>query len=77
MPLYFKKNTKLRYTYFSHIKSYSKCHKDSKTNKNNGLLLSVLADKLFDKGLISFGDAGNIVFSNKIDSSDLMKVKYH
>lgn len=61
----------------SHIKPYAKCNKNEKVDKNNGLLLSALADKLFDKGLISFDKNANIIFSNKIDSGDLIKVKKH
>lgn len=33
---------------------------------NNGLLLSVPLDNLFDRGLISFDDAGAIILSNKL-----------
>lgn len=61
----------------SHIKPYAKCNKNEKVDKNNGLLLSALADKLFDKGLISFDKNANIIFSNKIDSADLIKIKKH
>ena len=46
----------------SHIKPWSKSDKKEKMDENNGLLLSVHIDALFDKGLISFDSSGNMVY---------------
>lgn len=67
----------------SHIKSWSDCMKDgldsTSENKgrfrdaidpNNGLLLTANLDKLFDKGLISFSDDGNIIIHDKFLSKN-------
>lgn len=37
---------------------------------NNGLLLCANHDKLFDKGLISFDENGNIIISSKLSNMD-------
>lgn len=47
----------------SHIKPWKESSGEEKTDKFNGLLLAPHYDKLFDKGLISFSDTGNIMFS--------------
>lgn len=62
----------------SHIKPWSKCStKKEKLDENNGILLSALADKLFDKGLITFDFDGNIIYSQKLSSSDISIFKNH
>lgn len=61
----------------SHIKPYSKCSREESIDEDNGILLSALADKLFDKGLISFDNDGNIIYSNKLCEIDLVKIKEH
>ncbi|WP_412032662.1 HNH endonuclease [Malacoplasma muris] len=62
----------------SHIKPYSKCNRDEASDVENGLLLSALADKLFDKGLMSFDEEGKIIFSKELkDSGDLFKIQKH
>lgn len=61
----------------SHIKPYSKCSKDESIDENNGILLSALVDKLFDKGLITFGEDGNVIYSSELYQTDLVKVKEH
>lgn len=61
----------------SHIKPYSKCSKEESIDENNGILLSALVDKLFDKGLITFDDRGNIIYSNELCETDLLKIKEH
>lgn len=42
----------------SHIHPWAKSTPKEKTDKDNGLLLSVPLDKLFDRGWISFSDTG-------------------
>ena len=54
----------------SHIKAWSKCAPEEKTDVHNALLLCPNHDKLFDRHLISFDDDGKIMISNKINESD-------
>ncbi len=62
----------------SHIKPYNKCKKDEACDIENGLLLSALADKLFDKELMSFDEEGKIIFSKELkDNNDLLKIQEH
>lgn len=55
----------------SHIKPWAKSTDEEKLDGCNGLLLTPNADKLFDKGYISFGFNGNIMVSTLIDSDTL------
>ena len=50
----------------SHIKPWSPSSNSEKLDPYNGFLLLPNYDKLFDKGLISFDDAGNILISEHI-----------
>jgi hypothetical protein len=47
----------------SHIKPFADCDEDERQDVNNGLLLSVHIDALFDKGLISFFNDGTLILS--------------
>ena len=49
----------------SHIKPWRYSNNIEKLDGNNGLLLSPHVDKLFDKGLISFSNSGDILCANK------------
>jgi hypothetical protein len=49
----------------SHIKPWRKSTDEEKLDKNNGLLLSPHVDKLFDSGLISFADDGQILCASE------------
>jgi hypothetical protein len=51
----------------SHIKPWSKSNNPERLDPNNGLLLAVHLDKLFDRGYISFGDDGSIMLSKDLD----------
>ena len=54
----------------SHIIPYSKCvDKKDMINHNNGLLLCPNHDSLFDKGLITFKDNGQIIISKIINEN--------
>lgn len=55
----------------SHILPYSKCNSvNEMIDYNNGLLLCVNHDELFDKGFISFDvDSGKLLISNEIDET--------
>lgn len=55
----------------SHIVPWSKSSKEEKTDHENGLLLSVNWDALFDKGFISFDIKGNVIFSDEIDDESI------
>jgi putative restriction endonuclease len=48
----------------SHIKPWRDCTNIERLDKNNGLLLAVNVDALFDRGYISFDDSGKILVSN-------------
>jgi hypothetical protein len=51
----------------SHIIPWSKATPTQKTDPDNGLLLSVCWDAVFDKGFVSFADDGAALFSDQID----------
>lgn len=50
----------------SHIFPWARSDPKQKTNPNNGLLLCAPLDSLFDRGLISFSDAGNMLFHKNL-----------
>jgi HNH endonuclease len=51
----------------SHIKPWKDSSDDEKLNGCNGLLLSPHIDHLFDKGLISFSNSGDLLLSQRLD----------
>ena len=51
----------------SHIKPWKDSNDIEKIDGNNGLLLSPHVDKLFDSGLISFADDGDLLLSSKLN----------
>lgn len=55
----------------SHIKPWKDSTDDEKLSGCNGLLLAPHVDHLFDKGLISFSDAGELLISPKLDKTIL------
>lgn len=52
-----------RFLRASHIKPWSKSDNREKLDGSNGLLLAPHIDHLFDKGFISFTNAGKVIFS--------------
>lgn len=55
----------------SHIKPWAECETDAeRLDVYNGLLLAAHLDAAFDAGLISFGDTGAILFSDRFAESD-------
>jgi hypothetical protein len=52
----------------SHIKPWAESDEHEKLDLNNGLLLCPNHDKLFDMGLISFDDTGNMLISSNVDN---------
>ncbi len=54
----------------SHIIPWKECSDDAeRLNVHNGLLLSALWDAAFDKGLVTFDDAGKPVFSSALSEA--------
>ena len=51
----------------SHIKPWAVCNAAEKTDPDNGLLLCPNHDRLFDQGLISFSDNGDIIISRLLN----------
>lgn len=52
----------------SHIVSWYLSNRDEKLDPDNGLPLIATVDRLFDKGLISFADDGQLLMNNKISA---------
>lgn len=58
----------------SHIKTYSKSNVNEYIHFENGLLLCKNHDALFDKGLISFTNEGDILISSNLSQGDIEKL---
>jgi predicted restriction endonuclease len=54
----------------SHIKPWKACTHKERLDPKNGILLSALIDRLFDKGLITFDPDGNTVPSESLGQED-------
>jgi hypothetical protein len=54
----------------SHIKPWDACTNEERLDPDNGLLLSALFDRLFDRGLISLTCEGNILVSPSLPPQD-------
>ena len=54
----------------SHIKPWKLSSPEEKLDDNNGFLFCPNHDKLFDRGLISFHDSGQIIISSEIRKED-------
>ena len=61
----------------SHIKPWSASNNDEKLDGFNGLLLSPHVDHLFDRGFISFRDAGQILVSRELSPVVLHQWSIH
>jgi hypothetical protein len=57
----------------SHIKPWKAASNDERLNGHNGLLLSPHVDKLFDSGLVSFENSGQLLVSPFLDTEVLDK----
>lgn len=55
----------------SHVKPWKDSSNQERLNIANGLLLCANHDLLFDSGLISFTDSGNLLLSKRISDTDL------
>lgn len=58
----------------SHIKPWHACSNAERLDPENGILLSALADKLFDRGLLSFSDDGSPMLSPWLSPTDQVLV---
>ena len=58
----------------SHTRPWSDSTPEQKLDYNNGLLLCPNHDKLFDKGYITFDDAGNIQISESLSVCDRQRL---
>ena len=60
----------------SHIKTWIHSNNEERVNTKNGILLSPLFDKLFDKGigLITFTTEKRILISNKISKENIARL---
>jgi HNH endonuclease len=54
----------------SHIKPWSTCTNVERLDPQNGILLSAMMDRLFDKGLITLDDNGSILISPRLSPYD-------
>lgn len=52
----------------SHIVPWAECTDEKRLDVHNGLLLSALWDAAFDRGLVSFGDDGSVLASQRLDA---------
>lgn len=57
----------------SHIKPWTVCTNEERLDSQNGILLSALLDRLFDRGLISFSTNGKLLVSPKLSASDQVR----
>jgi predicted restriction endonuclease len=60
----------------SHIKPWAICNNNEKTDVSNGLLLSPLFDKLFDRGFISFKDDGELIISDWLSEENKNRIDF-
>ena len=61
----------------SHIKPWAICNETEKTDANNGLMLSPLYDKLFDKGYITFENDGSIRISDWLSPANKSRIDFN
>ena len=57
----------------SHIKPWKVCTNAERLDSSNGILLSALVDRLFDKGLVTFSEEGALIFSPSLSTGDRAK----
>lgn len=60
----------------SHIKPWALCKAKEKNDCNNGLILSPLYDKLFDKGFITFTNEGNLLVSDWLSKNNIERIDF-
>lgn len=57
----------------SHIKPWADSTDVERLDENNGILMSAFADALFDSGLISFSDQGEIMYTNGLNHDEVAR----
>lgn len=65
-----------RLLFASHIKPWRSADNSERISSENGLLLSPLYDKLFDKGLITFRENGTIIVSGSLSREDVNLINF-
>ena len=60
----------------SHIKPHAVSTKKEQADPNNGLMLSPLYDKLFDKGYISFKENGELLISDWLSPQNRSRISF-
>lgn len=73
----FSKIDDFRLLIASHIKPYAVSTKKEQADPNNGILLSPLYDKLFDKGFISFDANGNLLISDWLSPQNRKLISFN
>ncbi len=59
----------------SHIKPWKDSDNRERLSGQNGLMLTPTPDHLFDKGFISFGDDGRLLYAARVNRAALAKMK--
>lgn len=59
----------------SHVRPWSVSTNEQRVSAENGLLLSPLYDKLFDIGLITFDEVGQIICSKELENKNIDTMK--
>ena len=59
----------------SHIKPWKDSDNRERLSGFNGLMLTPTPDHLFDKGFISFGDDGSLLYASRVNRATLAKMK--
>lgn len=59
----------------SHIKPWKDSDNRERLSGQNGLMLTPTPDHLFDKGYISFGDDGRLLYASRVNRAALAKMK--
>lgn len=59
----------------SHIKPWRDSDNSERLSRFNGLMLTPTPDHLFDKGFISFGDDGKLIYAARVNHEALSKMK--
>lgn len=60
----------------SHIKPWRVCESSERLDGANGLLLTPHADRLFDRGFITFHDDGGVEVSKRLPKNDLERLGF-
>jgi len=60
----------------SHIKPWRVCEAGERLDGSNGLMLTPNADRLFDRGFITFHDDGGVEVSSRLPASDLGRLGF-